>query len=69
MVSDIEIKKQQEQFALQSDLHHALREKEFKHLLQPIVSMSDDTVIAAETPLRLQHAPKGLLRTAKVLTN
>ena len=54
-------KKQQEQFALQSDLHHALREKEFKLLLQPIVSMTDDTVIAAETLLRWQHPTKGLL--------
>lgn len=53
--------KQQEEFALQSDLHHALRNKEFILLFQPIVSMADDTVIAAETLLRWQHPIKGLL--------
>ena len=58
---------QQEQFALQSDLHHALREKEFILLLQPIVSMSDDTVIAAETLLRWQHPTKGLLSPDKFI--
>lgn len=52
---------QQEQFALQSDLHHALREKEFMLLLQPIVSITDDSVIAAETLLRWEHPTKGLL--------
>ncbi len=52
---------QQEQFALQSDLHHALREQQFILLLQPIVSISDDSVIAAETLLRWQHPTKGFL--------
>lgn len=59
--------KQQEQFALQSDLHHALREKEFILLLQPIVSISDDKVIAAETLLRWQHPKKGLLSPDKFI--
>ncbi len=60
-------KEQQEQFALQSDLHHALRQKEFKLLLQPIVSISDDSVIAAETLLRWQHPTKGLLSPDKFI--
>ncbi len=54
-------KKQKEQFALQSDLHYALIENRFKLHLQPIVSMTDDTIIAAETLLRWQHPTKGLL--------
>ncbi|UPT77002.1 EAL domain-containing protein [Sulfurovum sp. XGS-02] len=59
--------KQQEEFALQSDLHHALRNREFILLLQPIVSMTDDTVIAAETLLRWQHPTKGLLNPDKFI--
>ena len=58
---------QQEQFALQSDLHHALREQQFKLLLQPIVSITDDTVIAAETLLRWEHPTKGLLTPDKFI--
>jgi diguanylate cyclase (GGDEF)-like protein/PAS domain S-box-containing protein len=58
---------QQEQFALQSDLHHALREQQFKLLLQPIVSITDDTVIAAETLLRWEHPTKGLLTPNKFI--
>jgi len=53
--------KLKEQFALQSDLHHALEEKQFTLLLQPIVTISDNTVIAAETLLRWQHPTRGLL--------
>jgi EAL domain-containing protein (putative c-di-GMP-specific phosphodiesterase class I) len=58
---------QQEQFALQSDLHHALRGQQFKLLLQPIVSITDDTVIAAETLLRWEHPTKGLLTPDKFI--
>ncbi len=58
---------QQEQFALQSDLHHALREQQFILHLQPIVSITDDTVIAAETLLRWQHPTKGLLTPNKFI--
>lgn len=58
---------QQEKFVLQSDLHHALRNKEFKLLLQPIVSIKDDTVIAAETLLRWQHPTRGLLSPNKFI--
>jgi EAL domain-containing protein (putative c-di-GMP-specific phosphodiesterase class I) len=60
-------KEQQEQFALQSDLHHALKEKEFVLLLQPIVSLADDKVIAAETLLRWMHPTKGLLSPDKFI--
>ena len=52
---------QKEQFMLQSDLHHALKEDQFLLLLQPIVSISDDKVIAAETLLRWDHPTKGVL--------
>lgn len=52
---------QKEQFMLQSDLHHALKEDQFLLLLQPIVSISDDKVIAAETLLRWDHPTKGIL--------
>ncbi|WP_373032315.1 putative bifunctional diguanylate cyclase/phosphodiesterase [Sulfurovum sp.] len=58
---------QQEQFTLQSDLHHALREQQFILHLQPIVSITDDTVIAAETLLRWQHPTKGLLAPDKFI--
>jgi diguanylate cyclase (GGDEF)-like protein len=54
--------KQQETFALQADLHHAVKEKQFTILLQPIVTISNDKVIAAEALLRWQHPTKGLLR-------
>lgn len=59
--------KQQEEFALQSDLHHALRNKEFILLLQPIVSMTEDTVIAAETLLRWRHPTKGVLTPGRFI--
>lgn len=53
--------KQQEKFALQADLHHAVQEKQFILLLQPIVTISNDKVIAAETLLRWQHPTKGVI--------
>ena len=52
---------QKEQFILQSNLHHALQRDQFVLLLQPIVSISDDKVIGAETLLRWDHPEKGLL--------
>jgi len=52
---------QREQFMLQSDLHGALKEQQFLLLLQPIVSIKDDTVIAAETLLRWDHPNRGVL--------
>ena len=52
---------QKEQFILQSDLHHALKRDQFLLLLQPIVSIADDSVIAAETLLRWDHPDKGIL--------
>lgn len=58
---------QKEQFLLQSDLHHALKEDQFLLLLQPIVSISDDTVIAAETLLRWEHPTKGILTPDRFL--
>jgi len=58
---------QREQFILQSDLHHALKEEQYLLLLQPIVSISDDRVIAAETLLRWDHPDKGILAPDKFL--
>ena len=52
---------QKEQFMLQSDLHKALKEDQFLLFLQPIVSISNDRVIAAETLLRWDHPEKGIL--------
>jgi len=58
---------QKEQFLLQSNLHHALQKKQFLLHLQPIVSINDDTVIAAETLLRWKHPTKGILMPDKFL--
>ena len=52
---------QKEKFMLQADLHNALKEEAFLLLLQPIVSIQDDSVIAAETLLRWDHPEKGIL--------
>jgi len=52
---------QKEQFILQTNLHQALKENQLILLLQPIVSINDNTVIAAETLIRWQHPTKGLL--------
>ena len=60
--------KQKEQFLLQSDLLHALEEKQFRLFLQPIVSMANDTVLAAETLLRWQHPTKGLIGPDKFIS-
>jgi diguanylate cyclase (GGDEF)-like protein/PAS domain S-box-containing protein len=59
--------KQKEQFALQSHLHYALKNRQFTLLLQPIVTISDNTVIAAETLLRWQHPTRGVISPDKFI--
>ena len=58
---------QKEQFMLQSDLHHALQKNQFQLYLQPIVSIVDNSVIAAETLLRWKHPSNGILMPDKFL--
>jgi diguanylate cyclase (GGDEF)-like protein/PAS domain S-box-containing protein len=54
-------RKQKELFALQHDLAHAVQNNQLRLFLQPIVTMSDETVRSAELLLRWQHPKKGLL--------
>ncbi len=58
---------QKAQFMLQSDLHHALQKNQFRLYLQPIVSIVDNSVIAAETLLRWKHPSNGILMPDKFL--
>ena len=51
-------------FALQQDLIYALEDNLFELYLQPIVSIEDDALYAAEALIRWDHPVKGLLEPA-----
>ncbi len=52
---------QQELTSLQQDLNHALTNNELVLYYQPIVNISDDTLVAIEALIRWQHPTKGLI--------
>jgi diguanylate cyclase (GGDEF)-like protein len=53
---------------LESDLRRALSRREFEPFLQPIVRLSDGSVLGYEALLRWRHATRGLLLPAEFLT-
>lgn len=53
--------KQKELFSLQHDLAYAVEKKQLKMFFQPIVTMKDETLSAAEALIRWEHPEKGLL--------
>ena len=54
-------RKQKELFALQHDLAYATQNHQLKLFLQPIVRISDDSLLSAELLLRWEHPVKGVL--------
>ena len=56
-----------ELFSLQHDLHHAIENNQLKLYYQPIVTIDDDTLKAAEALIRWEHPTLGLLAPAQFL--
>jgi len=56
-----------EQFALDTDLRHALEREEFLLHYQPIVELGSGRLLAIEALLRWQHPDRGLLRPAEFI--
>jgi len=54
-------KKQKELFMLQNNLAYATKNNQLKLFFQPIVSMKDESLYAAEVLIRWEHPSKGLL--------
>ena len=52
---------EKEQLTLQHDLSYAIKNRELKLYFQPIVSIKNDTLYAAELLMRWEHQTKGLL--------
>jgi len=52
---------QQELTSLQQDLNHALSSNELVLYYQPIVNISDDSLVALEALIRWQHPTRGLI--------
>lgn len=54
-------KERKKLFMLQHDLLHASKKNELKFYLQPLVTMKEDTLVAAECLVRWEHPELGLL--------
>ncbi len=54
-------------FKLQHDLHHAIENNQLKLYYQPIVTINDDTLKAAEALVRWEHPTLGLLAPGQFL--
>ena len=52
---------EKEQLTLQHDLSYAIKNRELKLYFQPIVSIKDDTIYAAELLIRWEHQTRGVL--------
>ncbi len=59
--SDTLDRQRQETFSMQQDLIYALEHDDFELYLQPILSIEDDSLKAAEALIRWQHHTKGTL--------
>ncbi|MCV2396492.1 EAL domain-containing protein [Actinotalea sp. M2MS4P-6] len=53
--------------AVEEDLRTALRDDGFRLLYQPVVSLPEGTIVAAEALLRLEHPERGLLSPAEFI--
>ena len=60
-------KERKQVFALQQDLIHALERDAFELYLQPIVTIDDNTVKAAEALIRWHHPEHGLMQPVEFI--